>query len=282
MNMIKCPCGSGNKFSECCEPYFLILGLRKAQPTSDTTLREWLDVFSEPIIESFRSKTKSFIYRMSWYLDAVMDQYFPIEIDQISPDEERISRAIKLQILHTILAALSCLSQGLFIQSGILVRSVIENCLVLIDLVENNQFDKVISGKYSTNGLVTRVKNFIPPSLINWYGYFSANFTHFGPLHPAPYLPTGCYSDNWVIVVGLQNMVRAIVASHIVYERVYFNKVSLHLFWTKSDVDSNLKFDEDSSVFIWTAKFGEDLISLYPPNERKQGFFYDPQDYQTK
>jgi hypothetical protein len=242
--MTKCPCGSGKAFTECCQKYFSILNLEPPKSESQTTLQEWLDVYSMPIVESFKLKAKSFIFRVSWYFDAVLDQYFPIVIDQTNPDKEKIIRATKLQILHTILAALSCLSQGLFMQSGILLRSAIEDCLVFIDLVENNQFEKVINGKYSVNGLVTRVKKFIPPSLIDWYGYFSANFTHFGPLHPAPYLPMGCYPDNWVLVCGLQNLVRSIVASHIVFEWVYFDKVPVHLFWEKSEIDSNLKFDE--------------------------------------
>jgi hypothetical protein len=211
-----------------------------------------------------------------------MDQYFPIVLERMGPEEEKIIRGIKLQILHSIIAALSCLAQGLFIQSGILIRSVIENCLVFIDLFENKQFEKVIHRKYSTNALVSRVKNVVPPSLIDWYGYFSANFTHFGPIHPAPYLPMACYPDNWVLVCGLQNIVRAVVAFHIVLERAYFNSVPVHLFWTKSIENPNLIFNDESMVFTWTEKLGEDIVSNFPPNEKKQGFNYDSQDYRLK
>ena len=136
-------------------------------------------------------------------------------------------------------------------QSGILLRSTIEDCLVLVDLVENNQLEKIMNGKYSASGLITRIKKFVPQNIVDWYGYFSANFTHFGPLHSAPYLPMGCYPDNWVLVCGIQNLVRSVVASHIVFERIYFDKVSVHLLWEKSQNEGNLKFKEESIVFIW-------------------------------
>jgi hypothetical protein len=260
--------------------------MQPPKPGSQTTLIEWLNVYSGPIVEAFKGKTKVFVFRISSYLDAVIDQFFQFGFGENTSTEKRISEAIfgiKMHILNTVIASFSCLSQGLFIQSGILLRSVIEDCLVFVDIHENkSQFDKLLKGKYSTNALVSRVKNSLPPSVINWYGYFSANFTHFGPLHPVPLLPMACYPDNFILVCGLQDIVRAVVASHIVLERVYFDNVSVHLFWKKPDKNSNLEFDEESRVFVWAGKLGEDLVSRYPPNERKQDFIYDPQNYKLK
>lgn len=227
-------------------------------------------------------KTKAFIFRISWYLDGILDQYFPIAKERMSPQENEIITGTELQILHNIIGALSCLAQGLFMQNGILIRSAIENCLVLVDLIENKQAGKIISGKYSTNNLLSRVKNAIPPSIIEWYGYFSANFTHFGPLHPTLYLPKACFAENWVLVLGLQNIVRAVVAFHIVLERVYFNEVSVHLFWEKASENADLVFNNENIVFTWAEKLGQDIISNYPPDEKKQGFTYGSEDYKLK
>lgn len=278
-----CPCGSGKKFSACCERYFSLLGLNSPRQESRTTLFEWLGIYSQPIVMSFTEKARSYIFRISCYLDWIVDHFFPIESDKVSSEKETISKTVfsmKSNILHSLLASFSCLSQGLFIQSGILIRSLVEDCLVLLDLSENrNQVERFLQGKYSTNGLVSRVKSSVPPSIISWYGYFSANFAHFGPLHPAPYLPTACYADNYVLVVGLQNIVRAIVTFHVVLERMYFNKIRLPLFWKRIEGKADLWFDEDSSVFTWAEELGKEIISQYPPNERKEGFVYDSQDY---
>jgi hypothetical protein len=226
-----------------------MLGLRKSSVGSDTILVEWFDLYSSPIIESFTRKTRAFVLRISWYLDAILDQYFPIVKEKMSPQENKIITGTELQILHNIIGALSCLAQGLFMQNGILIRSAIENCLVLVDLIENKQAGKIISGKYSVNNLISRVKNAIPSLIIDWYGHFSANFTHFGPLHPAVYLPKACFAENLVLVHGLQSIVRAIVTFHIVLERVYFNEASVHLFWAKAPENADLIFNSESIVF---------------------------------
>lgn len=281
-----CPCGSGKTFSECCKPYFSMLGLSPDRPATQTIFFEWLGIYSEPIVNSFLEKSRTYIFRISCYLDWIMDQFFPLEFNEIGADKEAVSKAvfsIENNITHSLLASFSCLSQGLFIQSGILLRSLVEDCLVLIDLSESrNQVDRFLKGKYSTRGLVSRVKTSLPPNIIEWYGYFSANFTHFGPLHPAPYLPRACYPDNYVLVAGLQNIVRATVTFHVVLERVYFDKTPLPLFWKRIEGEADLVFDEDSPVFTWTEELGKEIVSRYPPDEHKEGFFYDSQGYRTK
>ena len=281
-----CPCGSGKTFSECCKLYFSMLGLSPEMPATQTLFFEWLETYSRPIVSSFLEKSRPYIFRISCYLDWIMDQFFPPEFNEFYADKEAVNKAvfsIKNNIVHSLLASFSCLAQGLFIQSGILLRSLIEDCLVLIDLSESrSQVDRFLKGKYSTSGLVPRVKTSLPPNIIEWYRYFSANFTHLGPLHPAPYLPRACYPDNYVLVAGLQNIVRATVTFHVVLERVYFDKTSLPLFWKRIEGDTGLVFDEDSPVFTWVEELGKEIVSRYPPGERKEGFFYDSQSYRTK
>lgn len=282
----KCPCGSGKNFSDCCEKYLRMPGHYEWGTKPETVLFDWLDVYSQPIVTSFIEKTRPYVFRISSYLDSIVDQYFTLEFDTHISGKEAVNKAvfsIKNNILHSLLASFSCSCQGLFIQSGILIRSLTEDCLVLIDFAENRgQVDRFLKGRYSTAGLLSRVKVFIPQNIVDWYGYFSANFTHFGPLHPAPYLPTGCYGDNYVLVAVLQNLVRAIATFHTVLERIHFNQIRHPVLWKREDSDSDLIFCDDSTVFNWIEELGKEIVSDYPPDERKEGFFYDPQGYRPK
>lgn len=281
-----CPCGSGKTFSECCEPYLSILGINPPVSEPETILLEWLYRYSTPIFESFMQKVRAPVFRISLYLDEIVERYFSLGFQGSAPDQEDANSAvfhIKHNILLSIFASLSCLSQGLFLQSGAILRCLCEDCLVLVDLFENKgQVHKFLQNKYSTRNLLSRVKKFIPNDIVSWYGYFSANFAHFGPLHPAPYLPRACYPDNWVLVVGLQNIVRAVVTFHLVLERLYFDQTNQPFFWKRVAGKPDPVFYEDSRVFAWAKKLGEEVTTEYPPNEKKEGFFYGQQSYQTK
>lgn len=283
---IHCPCGSKKYFSQCCEPYFSILGLKSPPLESETLLLSWLEDYSTPIVQAFMQKARIYVFRISSYLDEIAEKYFTLGFLGSASDQEYADRSIfhiKHNILLSMFAALSCLSQGLFLQSGVILRSLCEDCLVLIDLFENKgQIDKFLQNEYSTKNLVSRVKKFTPNDVVQWYGYFSANFAHFGPLHPAPYLPRACYPENWIIVVGLQNIVRSITTFHLVLERLYFDQTTQPLFWKRTEGKPDLVFNEDSIVFEWTEKLGKEIVSNYPPDERKKGFFYDTKNYRTK
>lgn len=282
----KCPCGSGKNFSDCCEKYLRVPGHYKWGIKPKTVLFDWLDVYSQPIVTSFIEKARPYVFRISSYLDSVVDQYFTLEFDTHISDKEAVNKAvfsIKNNILHSLLASFSCSCQGLFIQSGILLRSLTEDCLVLVDFSENKrQIEKFLRGNYSASGVLSRVKAYIPQNIRDWYSYFSKNFTHFGPLHPAPYVPTGCYADNYVLVAVLQNMVRAVVTFHTVLERIHFNQIQSPVLWKQEGTESALVFCEDSPVFDWTEELGKEILSRYNPDERKEGFLYDSQSYQTK
>ncbi|HUV43580.1 MAG TPA: hypothetical protein VMW13_01995, partial [Dehalococcoidales bacterium] len=240
----------------------------------------------QPIVTSFIQKARPYVFRISCYLDSIIDIFFSLEFDTPSSDKEAVNKAIlsiKMNILHSLLATFSCSCQGLFVQSGTLVRSLTEDCLVLVDFSENEgQIERFLKGNYSTRYLLSRVKAHLPQNIRDWYSYFSGNFTHFGPLHPAPYLPTGCYADNAVLVLVLQNMVRAVVTFHTVLERIYFNQIQSPVLWKRETTKSDLTFCEDSSVFTWADELGKEIVYNFPPDERKEGFFYDPQDYRTK
>lgn len=283
--LMLCPCGSGKTFRLCCKSYFVDLNLNQALTYDDSTLTSWLCEYSHPIEKTFQEKTRTYIFRISAYIDAILEKYLFLGYRDVSEQNQELDEAvisIKMNILHSLLASLTCLSQGLFLQSGALLRSAVEDCLVLLDISENKeQLVNFLQNKYSTNNLISRVKKSVPDDVVKWYGYFSANFSHFGPLHPAPYLPRACYADNYVIVIGLQDIVRAVVTFHIILERVYFDKVDAPLLW-KYDNKKNIIFNDDSKVFTWVAKLEKEVVSMYPPNERKRGFFYTDKTYKPK
>ena len=281
-----CPCGSRRAFSKCCEPHFDLLGIKARDQKPETSLLDWLNICSPPITVSFLKKAGAYVFRVSSYLDSFIDLYLPFGFEGECQDPTAASEAI-VSIKHNALlssfASLSCLSQGLFMQSGCILRSMLEDCLVLVDLFENpGQMDRFLQGKYSTKRICTRVKKLVPDDVVTWHGYFSANFAHCGPLHPAPYIPRACYPENFVLVLGLQDIVRAIVAFHIVLERSYFTKTNNTIFWKHKKPTDNLLFNRENPVFVWANRLGEEVVSQYPPDQRKDGFSYDTRGYRTK
>lgn len=279
----KCPCGSGKTFSDCCKKYVRVPVDYKWGIKPEAILFDWLNMYSQPIMTSFIEKARPYVFRISCYLDSIVDRFFPLEFDKPSSDKKAVNEAIfsiKSNILHSLLAAFSCSCQGLFVQSGILHRSLTEDCLVLVDFWENKgQIEKFLKGSYSASGVLSRVKAYVPQNIRDWYSYFSKNFTHFGPLHPAPYLPTGCYADNAVLVIVLQNMVRSVVTFHTVLERIHFNQIQSPVLWKRQDAESALIFCDDSAVFNWTDELGKEILSAFPPDQRKEGFIYDSKVY---
>lgn len=268
------------------DPFIVSEGGDVADPENESLLIDWLDIYSAPIIQAFREKVNKYVRNISDHLDHLVGLYYPLRLDdekEVHESKDEYIIPIKNNILHSLFASLSCLSQGLFLQSGIILRSIIEDSLVLVDLLQNEeQLSKLSKGKYSTKGLITRVKKYTPKCVIDWYGYFSANFVHFGPLHPAPYLPRACYPDNWILVTGLQNIVRAVVTLHIVLERIYYNQTIEHVFWYSHDHGPELEFNENSPVFKWARDLGEELVAEFPPDEQKEGFIRHQKSFKTK
>jgi len=286
MKQVLCPCNSGKIYSKCCAPYFTKLGLETPTLESETSFLDWLERYSGPIYKSFMKKTRPYLFRISCYLDSIVDQYFDLGfcgdyLDQNTADEAVFN--IKHNVLLSLFASLSCLSQGLFIQSGIILRSAFEDCFVLVDIFENKQqIRKLMEGKYTTNGLISRVKIFLPDNVIGWYGHLSANFAHFGPIHSVPYVPRACYPDNFVLVIGIRNIVRTVVTFHVVLERIYFDQTIQPVLWQQSENDRRLIFSDNSQVFNWTEQLGKEIVSKYNPKERKESFRYNSKTYRLK
>jgi len=231
-------------------------------------------------------KARTYIFRISWLLENLLERYFDFPVVQKNGRLESRDEPIcwiEHNTLLSLFGALSCIEQGLFVQSGILLRSVLENCFVLVDLSENKgQLERFLQDKYSLNGLLGRTKSSLPDCFIEWYGYFSRNFAHFGPIHPAPYLPRLCWPENWVLVTGIQNVVRGCVGFGIVLERLHFNKSIEPVFWKLDPENGNLTFDEQKPVWEWIEELGKEIVARYQPNERKEGFIYPGKTYKLK
>jgi hypothetical protein len=251
-----------------------------------TALLDWLGRCAPPTAREFRRKARAYIFRISWLLENLLERYFDFPVVQMNGRLESRDEPIcwiENNTLLCLFGALSSLEQGLFVQSGILLRSVLEYCFVLVDLSENKeQMEKFLKDKYSVNGLLGRAKSSLPDRLVEWYGYFSANFAHFGPIHPAPYLPRLCWPDNWVLVTGIQNIVRGCVAFGIVLERLHFDESRQLVFWKVDSKNKKLIFEEDGTIWDWIEELGKEIIARYPPNERKEGFIYPEKKYKLK
>ena len=289
--IIPCPCGSERDYQNCCEPFVLPVSFPSSdlhatqqRPMSETDLLDWLDKYSFATSASFNEKARPYVFRISKYLDGILDTYADKEFigDSGCPQStSEILAALKHNILLTMFASLRCLSEGLFLQSGVLMRSAIEDCFVFLDLCLNeDQIERFLQDKYKASAALTRIKPYIPSILTKWYGYFSANFTHAGPLHQAHILPWACYPDNWILVTGLQNLVRCVVTYHIVLERAYLSSISDPWFWKVRG--QTVSFDEDSKVFEWAESLGKDVTEHFPPHAKHPGFTYSDKPYKLK
>jgi hypothetical protein len=182
----------------------------------------------------------------------------------------------------TLFGATVCLAQGLFLQSGILIRSCIEDSFVILDLFENDkEVKRFLEEKYSAANVLTRIKQYIPKHFLRWYGHYSANFTHFGPLHCSPYMPRACYPDNYVIGSGLENLLLGTYLFHVVLERAHFDQLSSTLFWHRSDT-GEVEFTEENRVSDFVHRLQKDTLSIFPPDEEKPGFVRSTTSYRTR
>jgi len=281
----RCPCGSRRLYSNCCEKYLGALHTLKIDP-NETVLLDWLERSAPPTARMFMRKARTYIFRISWLLESFLVRYFDFPVtskNQRLESKDEPLRWIENNTIMCLLGALSSLEQGLFVQSGILLRSVLENCFVLFDLSENmEQMSRFLHDKYSVNGLLGRTKSSLPNCLVEWYGYFSRNFAHFGPIHPAPFLPSLCWPDNWVLVTGIQNVLRGCVAFGIVLERLHFNDSTQTIFWKIGSKDKQFVFDEENTIWDWIEELGKEIVTRYPPNERKEGFMYSEKKYKLR
>lgn len=261
-----CPCDSGKLISKCCRSSLNEIKIKIDTNSTETYLLDWIDKYSIPISDSFDKKARTFSYRISQYLDAVLDLYldrgYPSKI-RVKGDTDELYYFQKHNISLTIAAAYRLLAEGLFVQSGVLLRTALESSMVLLDTAINpKSIDEIINNKYQSKSILKRAKPELPPAIIRWYGYFSANFTHVAALHLAPYIPRACYSDNWVIVTGLQNILRTIVSYHIVLEKAYLPDVVDPWFWETSN--NAIAFNDSSKIFEWADSLGTEVITQLP------------------
>jgi hypothetical protein len=277
----KCPCGSEKTYSNCCEKFFNLT--TNNNNLNETILLEWTKKYAPPIKTEFQLKMHKYLFRLSYYLDVITEKYLYLHFNIETKDSKEIDEMLfymKHNPLSSIFAGLACLEQGLFMQSGAIFRSSIESCMVLIDVCEHEeQMQKLLQDKYSINNIISRIKTLIPNLMIKWYGYFTKNFAHFGPLHSAPYLPRKCWPDNWMIVIGIQNIVWACFAFGIALERIHFKDVKHHLFWKKDLETDKLIFSEEGPIWDWNDNMRKEIITQFPPNERKEGCTYTEKSY---
>lgn len=187
----------------------------------------------------------------------------------------------KHSIALTIAGSFRLLADGLFLQSGMLLRSAVESSLVALDASRRPAaISELRSNKYESQSILRRVKGLVPTDVVRWYGYFSANFTHTAALHQAPYLPRACYPDNWVIVTGLQNILRAVVTYHIALERAHASLIAPQWFWVADGAE--WRFNESSPIFTWAQNLGAGIQRDLPTDKPPPGMVVSPTSIRLK
>jgi len=196
----------------------------------------------------------------------------PENRDRAGPDADAY-RAIKHNVVLSILGAFECFSCGLLIQGGALVRLAIEDSIALVDLaLSEGQVLLLLQDKYDARKALKRVKSIVPKDVKKWYGRMSGKFVHMGMLHRMRIVPLACHGENWRLVKSMEGLTWAIVTFHVCLERVYFESTSTPWFWRSKD--NGVSFIDDSVIFEWTQMMGDELVKKYPPTENKEGFLY--------
>lgn len=259
---MKCNCGSSKEYSKCCQPFDDMVGY--SSNNNENILFNWITKYGNEGEKNFLLKFRKYLNRIGNYADVIFSIFSPDSFKRNSNIDTDILYSIHHNILLTVYGATSCLAQGLFVQSGILLRSALEDCFVLVDISLNNeQFTKFLDGKYQANKSLSRTKDYLHKDLIKWYGYFS-KFTHAGQLHSANFLPMACHPNNWVSVTGFQNIVRILVSLHIASERINYDNITIRFFWSKNGGEKNFIFNEDSKIYLWAEKIGNEILADYP------------------
>lgn len=264
-----CPCQSGESIDDCCRVNLRTINLDIFQDDTETYLLDWSEKFAHACSETFHRRSRTFVYRISRYLDAIIDVYLPLDFPAtiaINEDQNELYQIQKHNVALTIAGAFHMLATGLFLQSGILLRTAVESSMVLLDVAMSPKFiEDIRKNRYPSHSVLKRVKKFVPHEVVGWYGYFSANFTHVANLHQGPYLPRACYPDNWIIVTGLQNILRSVVSYHIMLERAHAGVQEPAWFWQCAG--DTITFDRSSPVFQWAEQLGKSIKEQIPPDD---------------
>jgi hypothetical protein len=147
-----CPCGSKSNFNDCCGPYFKILNIDKPDTLNQSILIDWLLTHTKVSPIKYLDKVNKYLYIISNYLDNIVDVYFSLHFTERLKTKEEPIYSLKVNIINSILGSLTCLSQGLFLQSGIIQRTIIEDSLIILDIFENeDQLSKFVINKYKTS-----------------------------------------------------------------------------------------------------------------------------------
>lgn len=280
--MKNCICGSDLRFEDCCKSFSDIFK-HKDINSENLLLVDWLKKSSIAHQESYHNLTHKYFYRISLYFENILLLFNEVSLKSAVPELDETIINIRLNIIHSLLSSTTLMAQGLFLQSGVLHRTAFEDLFVILDFVENPiQFEKFKEGKYSTNKVLNRIKDNIPEPMARWYGYFTANFTHFCEIHTIPFLPRKCHPDNYIIILGFQNLIRLMVSYHIVLERIYFPFIDNKYFW---EINRNNKLDMDldsSPISDWVESIGKEIKIDFPINDKRGNLNYSEKTYKFK
>jgi hypothetical protein len=106
--------------------------------------------------------------------------------------------------VHSFIGAAALLRQGFYLQSAILVRSILEQTATVLHLVTTtSDLPRFKRGDLKVTAILRGAKRTLPP-FGGLYGFFSENFVHMGPLHGSPQ-PLAFYqrhSDELDVTIG--------------------------------------------------------------------------------
>lgn len=158
--MNNCICGSEKAYDFCCKPYIEEFYKHPIEP-EDLLVYSWVSEFSNSHLHEFEKIFNKYLFRLSHYYNHIESIGQNVS-EKFAGKEFEVFNGIQLNIRHSILAAITASGTGLFLQGGIILRSAVEDILVLFDLTKNNTpVELIIENKYKISSLVSRIKDYL-------------------------------------------------------------------------------------------------------------------------
>lgn len=165
--------------------------------------------------------------------------------------------------INTFVAATSLLRDGYYLQSAILIRSILESMATVMHLVMTPlDLIQFKSNKLELKVIIPSAKKIIPP-FGHMYGMFSEKFVHIGSLHGNPQ-PVGPHQEESEELVANLTFLRfSVWLLFVTVELLFADMIQNGKYWEKLGA-GQIQWKPTEATITWQNKF----LHANPPKQR--------------
>jgi hypothetical protein len=275
-----CPCGSGKKYKRCCaerpQPGFdfkKIVGI-SVDPEEQQIMYVTNDILinqlrrdAPKIAESFDRLHDADLREMSNLLGSatfLLTGGFK-EVCQKN-DELRITCAqLLFNAINSFIGATSLLRDGFYLQTSIMVRSILETLATVMHLLMTSaDLERFKRNELELKTVIPSAKTIIPP-FGHMYGMFSENFVHISTLHGKLH-PIGPYEETSEPLSANLTFLRfSIWLTYVVAELLFVDMIEGGKYWERIE-PGKVEWRPSKETVEWQDKF----LHANPPKAEKR------------